>query len=190
MDPATLQNIVFPALTLVAGTTIGLLTTWFWRARDHEKTRIATAAAERAAMQAELTEMKSRLAVMGASMTTVSALFQKIIITELTHLSTPELDALLVKLGPPNILTAADETRMMALLKERADDPNPSISGTERDDCRMLPAIIKRVRAELVANNNASLIIALPATGDVQATVVSSQGKFSGNLSKNEGAAT
>ena len=78
----------------------------------------------------------------------ISTAFQAILIKELTHFHTPEMDALMAKIGPPNTLTVVEQERLAVLLNERMKDMGPLISDSERDAARILPAIMKRAKIE------------------------------------------
>jgi hypothetical protein len=118
-----------------------------------------------------ITELENKLAVLNQSMVPFNSAFQAILIKELTHIHTPEMDALLVKLGPPNILTQAEEIRLANLLIERADADDPTIPEYERDAARILPAVIRRAHHDIVT---AEAIDELRSKVDMAAVVIRS----------------
>ena len=73
---------------------------------------------------------------------------QTILIKELTHFHTPELDFLLTKLGPPYRLTESEEETLLAGLKQRERDMGAEISQSEREAAQMLPLLINRIKRE------------------------------------------
>jgi hypothetical protein len=68
------------------------------------------------------------------------------LIRELTHLHTPELDALMVKLGPPLTLTDAELESLHAALLVRAQDQGSQMTQEEREAAELLPLVLKRAR--------------------------------------------
>jgi hypothetical protein len=61
------------------------------------------------------------------------------------------MDELMVKVGPPSILTLEEESELEKLLEERQSDMGPEITDSERDAAQMLPMIIRRAKAEIAA---------------------------------------
>ena len=109
---------------------------------------------ERADLAKRLKTIEDQLILVGAQVLPISTAFQAILVKELTHYHTPELDALLVKLGPPFTLTEAEMQQMFQLLVAREQDLGPLISAAERDAAHMLPLVMRRakVEAELLGN--------------------------------------
>ena len=93
-------------------------------------------------------ELEKQLAVISAAVVPISTAFQAVLIKELTHMHTPRLDALMLKIGPPSTLTEDEEEEMAHLLRERATDMGNLITDSERDAALMLPMVIKRARIE------------------------------------------
>ena len=78
----------------------------------------------------------------------INTMMQAMLVRELTHPHTPEMDALMQRLGPPNSLTEEDTARLLDLLDERSKDMGPLISASERAAASILPVIMERARAE------------------------------------------
>jgi len=117
----------------------------------NRKERIARAnvlAVENDKWKARVIELENKIALVNAAVVPISTAFQAILIKELTHFHTPEMDALLVKIGPPNILNESEEKRLSIMLVERSKDLNGSISDSERDAATILPIVMKRAKAE------------------------------------------
>ena len=93
-------------------------------------------------------ELERRGALLNQQTIPISAAFQAILVQDLTHFHTPEMDELMVKLGPPFILTEKEAERLITLLSERECDLGPEVSQSERDAARMLPLVIRRVAME------------------------------------------
>lgn len=141
--------------------TVGLTTVLGWlaasRANARQMLRDQTAAAVEAAriiadshtkLVNEVQDLKERLSLVTAQVVPFSTAFQQILVAQLTHTHTPELDALMAKLGPPITLTEAEETEMYHLLMERQADMGEEITQEEREAALILPYVIKRARAE------------------------------------------
>jgi len=114
---------------------------------------------------ARITALEQEIAKMNLAVQPLSAAFQAVLIKQLTHIHTPELDALLVKLGPPVTLTAEEEVRLSTLLKERTTDMHDEIDDSEREAAEMLPLVIKRVKAEQGMNKDdvVNTLVGVPA---------------------------
>ena len=78
----------------------------------------------------------------------ISTAFQTVLVKQMTHYHTPEMDGLMKKIGPPNTLTEAEEHRLTILLKERTQDMGSEITPSERDAAAILPMVMKRARIE------------------------------------------
>jgi hypothetical protein len=109
---------------------------------------------------------ESKLALVGAAVLPLFTAAQAELVKQLTHFHTPEMDALLVKLGPPYMLTPQEDDRLAVLLKEREQDMGDQISEDERDAARMLPMVMRRAKreSELVA---AELVLKVVSVGFV-----------------------
>ena len=135
-------------LLLGVGTFLTFASTWFWTQRNNARDKANALALEHGKLLGRVTDLEAKLAVLNQAVIPISTAFQAILIKELTHYHTPEMDALLVKLGPPYVLTQADEVRLASLLIARTADVDPLISDSERDAANILPAVIRRVRIE------------------------------------------
>jgi hypothetical protein len=136
----------------VLSAVLGLLSAWYWFQRNQavkERDRIAT---EHQKLVDRVTEIETQSHVLAQAMLPVSAAFQAILIKELTHMHTPEMDLLMTKLGPPFVLTETEADRLAALLEARTRDMGDEITASERDAASMMPALIRRVRAEAAAD--------------------------------------
>jgi len=110
-----------------------------------------------------LVELEKQLALVSAAVVPISTAFQAILIKELTHFHTPELDALMRKIGPPSTLTEDEERRMAVLLEAREIDMADEISSSERDAARMLPMVIRRAKAEATSSEETvALVVSIP----------------------------
>ena len=179
MSPALINSIAL----LILGSLMAAFWTWFWRGRERtikrleaEKTAmreekaavIAKAdklAEEHRALEEKVNALTAQLGLVSQVVTPINQAMQALLIRELTHYHTPELDALMAKLPPDGTLTIKEEERIAVLLKERADELNGSIPEHERDAAHILPFIIKRVKAEAqsIAESTPQLkIVAVP----------------------------
>jgi len=137
------------AISFVSGT-FSFVLSWYWFQK-----RLAAHMLELKHQKDELNKrtleiLERDVAILKQSITPISAAFQAMLVKELTHFHTPEMDALLVKLGPPYSLSWADEQRLVELLQERTSEVSGLLTESERDAASILPAVIKRVKSELV----------------------------------------
>lgn len=133
---------------------------WFNRNRD---TTAAKAISDR------LAALESKALIAEQTIMPISSAFQAILVKQLTHYHTPELDALLAKLDPYT-LTDAEERRFYHLLEERTRDMGSEIDASERNAAKMLPYVIKRVKEETdTASKVALQTVVVPMHGDESA---------------------
>jgi|SRR5579863_1049082 len=125
-------------LSLVVG---GLL----FYARSKQRAAAAIADAHLKLLN-RVVELEKSLALVNQAVVPISAAFQAMLIKDLTHAHTPEIDALLAKIGPPLVLTLRDVDRLGVLLAEVTADN--TITERERDAARMLPMVMRRVLAD------------------------------------------
>jgi hypothetical protein len=93
--------------------------------------------------------LEAKFAIMASQVTPLSAAFRSVLIRELTHNHTPEMDALLARLENGPFLSQEEEERLYVLLRERVIEfDDPLITDRERDSAAMLPMVMKRVRGE------------------------------------------
>jgi hypothetical protein len=145
----------FPTFGAVVGillsAALSFLAAWYWfnrRASEADAVRIV---ADNVLRDARIVELEKQLALVSAAVVPISTAFQTILIKELTHYHTPELDALLLKIGPPATLSLVEVRRMEQLLIEREKQLDGTVSESERDAARMLPLVMKRAIAERLA---------------------------------------
>ncbi len=119
---------------------------WFSRAaRVHAAEQLAE---HHAQLEQRVTAAERQLALVGQAVLPISTAFQAILIKELTHFHTPELDALLQRIGPPCTMTAVEAARFEVLLEARTRDMSVEISASERDAATILPAVMRRATEE------------------------------------------
>jgi hypothetical protein len=118
---------------------------------------------ESAIRDLRMAELESKFAVLSQAVVPISAAFQAVLVKQLTHLHTPVLDALLIKLGPPNILTDEDETILVQELHKRISEIDDQVDEYERDAARMLPMVIRRVKnPAIVASDTLMQVVLVP----------------------------
>ena len=144
VDPPAGESLLQTVVILLGGAVLGFFGNWFWRKSD---SRTVTGA-ER---DRRITELERQLSLVNQAVVPISTAFQAILIKELTHYHTPRMDELMVKLGPPDVLSEAEEAELIDALDERTRDMGDLISDAERDAARMLPMVMKRARAETEA---------------------------------------
>jgi hypothetical protein len=147
MDP-TLKSVLTSLTLLLTGALVTFLINryWFWRADVIRQAVILAEAHDKLILR--VIELERQLGLVNQAILPMSTAFQAILVKELTHAHTPEMDALLVKLGPPYVLTPAEEQRLAILLNERYSQLDPLVSESEREAAMILPLVMKRVRRE------------------------------------------
>lgn len=118
----------------------------------------------------ELNDLKRQMAILQIPVQQMNAAFQAMLVKQLTHFHTKELDQLLAKLGPPMVLTAAESDRLTTLLLQREHDLNDQIDDSERDAAHMLPMVMKRVKEEMSQAHEMKdlVLVAVPKSSDVK----------------------
>lgn len=146
MSPTITQLVV--GLVLVGATAVlTFLAALHWHAKKVRQDALDVITEEQRLLRVQVSEIKVALGVIGATIQPLSVVFQAALTKQLTHMHTPEMDALLAMLDP-FVLTIEQEARLAVLLAERTRDMGGEISDSERDAAMMLPFVMKRVRAE------------------------------------------
>jgi hypothetical protein len=101
-----------------------------------------------AVANARIVVLEKQSALLHSQVIPISAAFQAILIQELTHFHTPEMDELMRKLGPPITITEDEMARLVTLLEERERDLGEDVPQEERDAAHMLPMVMKRVHTD------------------------------------------
>jgi len=127
---------------LVLSSAVTFAAAWFWFTKTAR-------AKEQADTLRRVAELETQLKLVGQTILPLSAAFQAVLVKQLTHYHTPEMDALMVKLGPPYTLTPGEAARLGVLLEERTRDMGDLIDEAERDAARMLPMVMKRVASDV-----------------------------------------
>ena len=150
MSP-TLTTVLITLSTILFGGLVSFLFAIFWYRLNSARTERDRLRAEYAALILRVDLLDKQLALVGHDVVPISAALQAMLIKELTHFHTPRMDLLMAKLGPPSTLTEVEEAELLVLLKEREIDMDALISDSERDAAHILPAIMKRAKAEAEA---------------------------------------
>ena len=149
MDP---DRMLYNSIAAVfVGSVLTFLSAWHWFHRNAAVREAERLSQERHELANRVTDLEAKLASVSQTVVPMSAAFQAILVRELTHFHTPVMDALLVKLGPPMVLTPEEEEQLIEALAQRMQDMGDQISDSERDAAMMLPAVMRRVKAELAA---------------------------------------
>lgn len=163
MDPENraILNSVFISLV---GAALSFLTAWFWFQRKKALDAAVALTSEHEKVKLRVADLETKLALVTQAVVPISTAFQAILIKELTHYHTPEMDELMVKIGPPNLLTKDEENRLFILLEERTRDMGPLISESERGAAHILPVVMARARAEneVPENTGEMKLVGLP----------------------------
>lgn len=150
MDPAT-RALFNSVAVAVLGAILSFAAAWFWFNKNKAVAEAKRLAEEQSELQKRVMDLESQLSSVKQAVQPISAAFQAILIKELTHFHTPELDELLTRVGPPSTLTPEEESRMAELLAARAKDLNGRIDEYEREAAVMLPMVLRRTKREIEA---------------------------------------
>lgn len=109
-------------------------------------------------------ELEMQHALVKASVVPITTAFQALLIKNLTHFHTPVMDALMVKVGPPNTLTTEESEQLARLLEEREADMDGEIPESERIAARILPGVMTLAKMEQEAIDAESVlaVVAVP----------------------------
>ena len=144
-SPASWYNSI--AISIVTAGIGTLLTVLMWYASNKRAEATAIAASHEKLLN-RVVELESQLKLVNQAVVPISAAFQAILIKDLTHAHTPEIDELLRKIGPPFILTDAEVERLVVLLRQVTHDMGNLVDQQERDAAVMLPLVMRRVLAD------------------------------------------
>ena len=144
----------------------------FGRGRDRNQEAEDAKAEAVVKQNEEIALLRQQLAVLTATATPLTAAYQAMLIAKLTHFHTPAMDSLMLKLGPPSTLTAAEEIGLAQALRERVSDMGPEIDEAERTAARLLPdvALLARLEFERVDNppETETVVVTRPVTENEQ----------------------
>ena len=135
------------ALTVLAAV-LAFAASWFWHSRNKALRREAALAEDHQKVLARLTELEARVRVADQVVTPIFTAVQTLLVQKLTHLHAPELDALLVKIGPPDVLTDGERARLFDLLHDRSWDEDAAVDADERNAAKALPLIMPMALGE------------------------------------------
>jgi hypothetical protein len=138
---------------LILGAVLSFLAARYW----HQKSQAE-------ALLVRVTELERDRDAIKATVDPITTAFQSLLIRQLTHFHTPEMDALMVKIGPPNTLTSDEASRLAVLLEERAKNMAGSIPDSERRAAHILPdvMILAKLEQDAVAQDSVLQVVAVP----------------------------
>lgn len=162
------ETAVFQFLGAIALLVIGAVITfgvqWALAKRTDRSRALEAAATELLKLRDRLAALEADNALLKKDVQPLSVAMQSWLVEKLTHFHTPIMDALLRKLGPPSTLTEAEEKELEAALVERAATLNGRIDDAEKDAAKMLPMVIRMVKAEIqTAQPDTLQIVSTPA---------------------------
>ena len=147
-DPTAVESwwnsVAVGTLTTFIVGLMGLLT-WY---ANSKRVDAATIAKANNILIKRVTELEREVTGIKHDVIPISAAFQAILIKDLTHAHTPEIDDLLRKVGPPFILTEDEVVRLSVLLERVTRDMGNLVDEQERDAATMLPLVMKRVLSD------------------------------------------
>ena len=99
-------------LLAIVGAILTFLVTRYFANRRMIESEHDKAVLSNALRDDRITALQTQLAVISAAVVPISTAFQSILIKELTHYHTPELDALMKRVGPPSLLNEVETNRL------------------------------------------------------------------------------
>jgi hypothetical protein len=142
MSEATRSFINSAGLAL-SSATLTFLMAWLWWRKNEAVSRAKEAAAAHKVVLDDISELKTNIRLINLSR---SEAFQAQLIEKLTHHHTPVIDALMAKVGPPNVLTQKEDRALTDELIKRASDP--AIDDEERLAAVLLPGVMVLVKMD------------------------------------------
>ena len=112
-------------------------------------------------LRRRVSKLEREQAVMGQGILPMFTAVRGVLIKQLTHYHTPELDALMAKIPD---LTEAETARLFVMLAERTVVVDAQIGPEERDAARMLPMVMERARREAEADPKTLVRVQLIST--------------------------
>jgi hypothetical protein len=135
-------------LLLIISAILAFAAAWFWFSRNTAIEKAKVLAVDHAAVLSRLSFAEAQLARIDQVVVPINTMMQAMLVRELTHYHTPEMDELMKKIGPPSLLSEEETKRLIVLLEERTKDMGPLISASERGAATILPVIMERAKAE------------------------------------------
>jgi hypothetical protein len=120
----------------------------YWRLQNRREDAAREEKVRQLSVEARLQSLKEQMILLGVSVQPLTAAMAASLVKSLTHFHLPGDDALLAKVGPPNILTAVEEAHLIELLTERTRELGASFSPLEKNSAALLPLMIERTRLE------------------------------------------
>jgi len=144
----SVSPIIVNGIGILLTAALAFLGTMFWRWRRRADLRIAANNVLLKALQDQLSAQQGQLLMLGTAVQPLTAAMASMLVKALTHYHSPETDALLAKVGPPNTLTMEEEKRLGKTMQERSVDMADVISPLERNAAQLLLLIVERNRLE------------------------------------------
>lgn len=139
-----------PYINIGAGSVLAFVGTWFWWSKNQALERGRVADIEHQRVLDRLAELEVNMKLNAQTITPIVTAFQAILVKQLTHPDKHEMDALLVKVGPPHILTPEESARLATMLQERSVDYGNEITLSDRESAIILPIVMKMAHEEQV----------------------------------------
>lgn len=157
LEPATYNSIGLIVLTAA----LSFMAAKYWNSKANKKAALAEVKKTDDERDAKIQDLQNQLSVLTATFTPISAAFQAVLIKQLTHFHTPEMDALLIK-AEKNGLSNSEAERLRDMLLERSQDLNGKIDDSEREAALMLPYVMNRVRAGAAVSDSEVMVVLVP----------------------------
>lgn len=148
-----MNPILFQVLGILFSALLSFIAATYWFGRQARQRQQEAQAQAYDQLVRRVNDLEKQIGLVGQAVLPISTAFQAILVKELTHTHTPEMDGLLSRLGPPCLLSTEEELRLLELLAERAVDPDPMYGQSEREAARMMPFVIYRARREQLTSD-------------------------------------
>jgi hypothetical protein len=142
------QQTINSAGMAVFGAGLSFLAAWFWFSRNAAVRRAEVLAVDHERVLLRVAELETKARLSEQATTPIVTAFQALLVKQLTHADKPEMDELMVKIGPPDVLTADEHARLLVMLHDRGKDMSIAITAGERDAAKILPIVMKMAAEE------------------------------------------
>ena len=126
---------------LLIGAALTFIAARYWFQRNQAIISAQLIKIEHDKLLTRVADIERDNALVKAAVVPITTAFQALLIKELTHFHTPIMDALMLKIGPPNTLTAEEQQQLSELLAQRAVDMADSIPESEREAALICPLL-------------------------------------------------
>jgi hypothetical protein len=164
-EPVSIEAILVQSAPLIISSMVGGGLAYFIATRKARKDKDALKESE---VTERIRTLEQQVALVNQSIQPISIAFQSLLVKQLTHYHTPDIDELLQKLGPPSTLTDVESIKLAEALEARTRDVDSQIDQSERVAAALLPFVMERVKIEneQIGRNHSLMLVAVPKEDD------------------------